>query len=152
MDEQITGKGTATEPNPQFLAWMQEFRIGDDDKSQVRRWTAVNSISANADENDLEALIRIALASRQVPMRAQQDKIVQAFQTSDPPFSPQLNGRELQVLAASCLVHIAQSENETLASIAALLISTAFFGWRPHCELADGPAWLRQAQTSGVIG
>jgi hypothetical protein len=116
-------------PHPQFATWMREFRLGQDHgPALAQRWAGVTSIAAFAKHDEVEALVRLALKSRQQPATAEFEKIVGAFRDEDSSFSVEKNARELEVLAAITLVQIAQTIDDIAASTAALAITTSLVG------------------------
>ena len=124
MADQVTKDEDIEQPHPQFATWMREFRLGQEDvPSLAQRWAGIASIAAFAEHDEVEALVRLALKSRQVPAAAALDKIVGAFTDEDSSFTLAKNARELEVLAAVTLVRLAQAVDNESASIAALTIT-----------------------------
>lgn len=126
MAEAVTnGSTTEVKPSPWFFTWMNEFRLGDGNASILQRWKGLVSFADNADHDDIEALVRLALASRQSAQLDRLNAFQEAFRTDDPAFSVASNSRELQVLAACCLIHITQTTASDMAVVAALAVATA---------------------------
>lgn len=116
-------------PHPQFATWMREFRLGQDNAPSLEhRWAGVAAIRKIAQVDEIEALARLALKSRQQPMASVLEKIVGAFANEDSEFTAAKNARELEVLAAITLVHLSQTLDDSFAPTAALVITTALVG------------------------
>lgn len=126
MAEQVSNEVESQAQQPQFATWMRDFRLGQDDApSLAQRWAGVTAVVAFAQDDEVEALIRLALKSRQQPGAAMLEKIVGAFAKTDSSFAATKNARELEVLAAITLVQLAQTITDPAAPTAALAISTA---------------------------
>lgn len=108
----------------QFQTWMAEFQLGDNNESIKRRWNAVVKLADEIDFEDIEALVRLALKTRQLPSSASVDRIVTHLQDGDS-FSATQNARELEVLSAIALVYIASDPENNFASEAALSVLTS---------------------------
>lgn len=129
MADQVIKDAEVEEPHPQFATWMRDFRLGQDDAPSLKeRWAGVAAVVAFAQDDEIEALIRLALKSRQQPAAAMLEKIVSTFAETDSSFTAVKNARELEVLAAITLVQLAQTIEDSAAATAALAISTALVG------------------------
>lgn len=116
-------------PHPQFATWMREFRLGQDNApSLAQRWAGIAAIRGFARGDEIEALARLALKSRQQPVASVLEKIVGAFANEDSDFTAAKNARELEVLAAITLIHLSQALDDPFAPSAALAITTALVG------------------------
>lgn len=109
----------------QFQTWMAEFQLGDNNESIRRRWNAAVKLADEIDFEDIEALVRLALKTRQRPSAASVDSIVTHLQEEGDSFSASQNARELEVLSAIVLVYIASDPENSLASEAALTVLTS---------------------------
>ncbi len=103
---------------------MGEFCLGEDGAS-IQRWKGLTSFAKNAAHDDIEALLRLALGSRQPPAADRLSSFQEAFRKVDPDFSTANNSRELQVLAACTLIYIAQTPGNNVAPGAALAMATS---------------------------
>lgn len=112
----------------QFRSWMSEFHFDDGGERQEKRWSAIQKLAAEADDEDIETLLSLTLNARNGASSEATAKIVSVFQATDPDFTAAQNARELQVLSAASLTHIAMSRGSELPAIAALSLSTALVG------------------------
>lgn len=107
-------------PSPWFYTWTKEFQLGESSETIIQRWRATCSFADNAEGADVEALVRLAIGSRHVPAPDWIDTLEETFREDYPAFTASTNARELQVLAACCLLRISQNPNNESANIAAL--------------------------------
>lgn len=129
MADQLDKEAEVEAPHPQFATWMREFRLGQDNApSLAQRWTGVAAVTKFAQNDEIEALARLALKSRHQPAASVLEKIVGAFANEDSDFTAAKNARELEVLAAITLVHLSQMLDDPIAPTAALAITTALVG------------------------
>ncbi len=113
---------------PQFKSWMGEFHFDDGGERQEQRWSALQKLAAEADEKDIETLLALTLNARNGASPESTAKILSPFQATDPEFTVAQNAREIQVLSAASLTHIAMSRGRELSAIAALSLSTGLVG------------------------
>ncbi|WP_435609809.1 GTPase-associated system all-helical protein GASH [Pseudomonas knackmussii] len=106
-----------------FARWYETVSLGDDSKRQ-KRWEGIVGIVASADLQMLEALLRLAFATRQQPAPACLQAVRQCFKNADEAFEMSGNDRELQVLAAAALVALMQDANARVAEQAAIAVTT----------------------------
>ena len=120
---------TGTEPpmHPDFVRWIGEIDIGSDAARQETRWRGVNDLARVADSKDIDALLRLAFKTRQLPAAASTQKFREVFKAADTDFQMQGNDRELQLLAAATLVAIMNAEGRLGAQVA-LSVSAASLG------------------------
>jgi hypothetical protein len=127
--DQISKEAEAEAPHPQFATWMREFRLGQDNAPLLaQRWAGVTAVRKFAKYDEIEALVRLALTSRQQPSAPVLERIVSAFANEDSDFGAARNARELEVLAAITLVHLSQTLDDPFAPAAALALTTAIVG------------------------
>jgi hypothetical protein len=107
-----------------FSRWNHAIGIGDESARQETRWAGVSAAALSADHNDIEALVRLAFQSRQVPIAASVEKFRQSFKNVDVDFEMHVNDRELQVLAAATLATL-MTAGGTAGAKAALTVTTA---------------------------
>jgi hypothetical protein len=112
-------------PSPWFYTWTKEFQLGEGSELLNQRWHAISSFADTAEGSDVEALVRLAIGSRQAPSPDWIASLEGAFREEYPVFTASSNARELQVLAACCLLHIGQDPNNDAANFAALASATA---------------------------
>ena len=110
-----------------FARWYSAVSLGDDQARRQARWTGVSTIVNDADRNTVEALLRLAHRSRQLPANAAVQSIRQAFKAADDAFEVRGNERELQVLAGACLAVLMESVEE-VGAVAALAATTSGLG------------------------
>lgn len=126
MADAVTKEGTEeVKPSPWFYAWTKEFQLGEGSEPLSQRWRAISSFADNAEDADVEALVRLAIGSRHAPSPEWIAILEEAFREEYPAFTASSNARELQVLAACCLLHISQDPNNEVANLAALASATA---------------------------
>jgi hypothetical protein len=109
----------------QFPTWMSEFELGANDEARQRRWDGVAQISENADKNEVEALVRLAFKTRHKPTCDAVRRIIGTFGAVDPERPVEDGSREMQVLAGASLIAILNCDDQDIAAVAALAITTA---------------------------
>lgn len=112
----------------EFPVWMHEFELGGDAAARLRRWDGVRDITGKAAKEFIEPLVRLAFKSviRSKPNSVVLTHIVEAFRQADPESPVDPSGREIEVLAAACLVVlIGSNEDMELATTSALAVATA---------------------------
>ena len=107
-----------------FPQWYASISIGEDEKTRQARWDAITTIVSSANRAIIEALIRIALSTRQKPDEPSLEVIREAFKATDQAFQTNGNDRELKVLAAICLA-ILMDRGGTSGAVACLMTLTA---------------------------
>ncbi|MBT9504979.1 GTPase-associated system all-helical protein GASH [Rhodoferax sp.] len=111
-------------PSPWFYTWTKEFQLGEGSELLKQRWQAIGSFADTAKSLDVEPLVRLAIGSRQAPSPEWIATLEETFREEYPAFTASSNTRELQVLAACCLLHISQDPNNEAANLAALASAT----------------------------
>ncbi len=112
----------------EFPAWMHEFELGGNDDARHLRWNGVIGVTRDAEKDSIEPLVRLAFKSvtRSKPNSDALAEIVEAFRQADPERPVDPIGREIEVLAAACLVVLIDSnEDQELATATALAVATA---------------------------
>jgi hypothetical protein len=110
-----------------FARWYGLVSFTSDHAIRQARWEGVTNVVAEADFDTVEALLRLAHRSRQLPAPGQLQAIRDAFKAADEAFEMSGNDRELQVLAAICLATLMDGDTK-VASLAALAASTTGLG------------------------
>jgi hypothetical protein len=154
VDDAVTKEGTEeVKPSSWFYAWTREFQLGEDSELLSQRWQAIGSFADNAKGADVEALVRLAICSRHAQSPEWIATLEDAFREEYPAFTASGNARELQVLAACCLLHISQDPNNDVATLAALAIATASVaGQRKFSLPGDLPQAANEALLSLYLG
>lgn len=111
-------------PSPWFYTWTKEFQLGEGSEAASQRWRAVSSFAENADRSDIEGLVRLAVGGRHSPKPEWIATLEEAFREDYPAFTASSNNREMQVLAACCLLQISQDPINEVANLAALASAT----------------------------
>lgn len=125
MAEVVTEENAEEQkPSPWFYTWMKEFQLGDSGDAILVRWRAISEFAANAELSDVEPLTRLAAGSRHGPSAEWIRTLEVAFRESYPAFTASANVRELQVLAACCLIAITEDTDNQCANAAALACAT----------------------------
>lgn len=126
MADEVTKEDTEeVKPSPWFHAWTKEFQLGEGGELLSQRWQAIRSFADTAEGADVEALVRLAIRSRHTPSSDWLTSLEESFREEYPAFTANSHARELQVLAACCLLHISQDSNNDAANLAALASVTA---------------------------
>ena len=107
-----------------FPRWHTAIAIGNDTERRNARWAAVYALAENADMPLVEALVRLAFATKQTPSGQVLSRIHEAYRQTDETFDASNAAREIQVLAAACLAVLFESSSDTAAT-AALSVATA---------------------------
>lgn len=102
-----------------FPAWYATLEVAQG-ATATARWAGVAKALEKPQVDEVEALIRLALKSRQLPNDAVKARIVGNIAAGDPTFGTVAADRELQVLAAAALV-----ARLIPSDIAALALTTA---------------------------
>lgn len=116
----------APQMHEDFPRWYATLSVGADTEQRAARWAGVDAIVTKADRAAVEALIRIAFASRQAPSAHSLTRIQEAYAAEDETFDPRRAGREMEVLAGACLAVLFERGGD-LGAIAALRVATASF-------------------------
>lgn len=132
------------EMNENFVRWYETLVVGSDDARRSARWKGLLALVENADRQIIEALVRLALETRQTPPAAPLESIRNSFKSTDDGFEMTGNDAELKVLAAATLAELMEGDDE-LAALATLSISTAEFGGGRKGELVRSLRLLSDA-------
>lgn len=147
VDAMTDDETEEVQPSPWFFTWMKEFSLGDAGAVMTQRWQAVEKFAEGADGSDVEALVRLALASKHPASSDRAKALEQAFRDEGQNFTAKDNARELQVLAACCLIKIAEDTDNDSAVTAALAMATASIAGLRRLTL---PVDLLQAATAAL--
>lgn len=137
-----------------FARWYEAVSLGDESKRQ-KRWEGIAGVVASADRQMLEALLRLAFATRQQPAAAALQAMRQCFKNADEAFEMSGNDRELQVLAAASLIALMQDASARMAEEAAIAVTTTMLldgrssGTLPMDLAALGEAAIRKLGEEG---
>jgi len=112
---------------PDFPRWIASTELGGNSARRDARWAGASVIARSASREITEALLRLALKSRQEPSTAALQKIREAFYAADNTFEMQGNAKELQVLAGATLAAILTLSDDGAAD-AAVAVSAAMAG------------------------
>ena len=102
-----------------FPAWYATVSIGQSNAA-VARWSGIVEAAKATTRADIEAFIRIAFRSKQEPSAEAVEKFAKAIRSADNTFDTAAASREMQVLAASLLMHLFP-----INIFAALMVTTA---------------------------
>ena len=120
---------TSVEPMHQnFAHWYDSVSMGDNTARRHCRWEGLLNVVANADNEIVEALLRLAYGTRQTPPQSSIQTIRQHFKTADETFEMDGNNRELQILAGACLAVLMEDTSSDQAERAALAVTTTALG------------------------
>jgi len=110
-----------------FPRWLATTGIADDEERRTARWAGVSALVRSANRDATEALLKIALKTRQPPAAPALQKIREAFHEADNTFEMQRNDKELRLLAGATLA-ACLAGNDAVASQTSLAVSTATVG------------------------
>jgi hypothetical protein len=102
-----------------FPAWYATVSVGQPDAA-VARWPAVLEAAKATTRADIEVFVRIAFKTKQAPSAEGTEKFTKAIRSTDNTFDAVTAAREMQVLAASVLMHLCP-----INVYAALAVTTA---------------------------
>ena len=111
----------------EFARWYRTVDLRLDPSCRQNRWNGVLAFAEDANQDDIEALIRLAFRTQQAATTSTMQRILQAFKTADGAFDIQDNERELEVLAATCLA-VLMADGKDVGTTAALAITTTELG------------------------
>lgn len=117
-----------------FARWHGTVGLGDDQPRRQARWQGLSAIIGEASRGDVEALVRLAFRTRQVPAPSDLQKIRQAFKEADDAFDMHGNDRELQVLAGASLA-VLMERGSDIGATAALAVTTTMLGGARAADL-----------------
>ena len=108
-----------------FARWYETVSLGENAARRQGRWEGISSVVGDASQEMVEALLRLAYNTRQVPLQSTIQTIRQHFKTADETFEMSGNDRELQVLSGACLAALMEDSDADEAAVAALAVTTA---------------------------
>lgn len=108
----------------EFLRWYRAVELDQDLEKLQNRWIGVEALAKKVTRADVEAMIRIAFRTKQLPASHSLEDIRKVFKEADSLFEMYGNSRELEVLCSAGLVAILENGDEVGAA-AALAITTA---------------------------
>ena len=123
----------------EFARWYRAVDLQSDLSHHQARMQGVDAIVRDADRDDLETLLRLVFPTKRPPTRASAQAIRRRFAAVDDTFPMENNDRELQILAAICLVALINN-GDAMGAAAALAVTTASFGGarRPNLPVDIG--------------
>ena len=113
-----------------FPRWYAAVAVGDNASRCNARWAAVHAIAQGADAPMMEALIRLAFATKQPPSSHAVNKLHDAYREADDTFDPRQAAREMQVLAAAILAVLFEGDGDIAAAAALNVAAASFAGAR----------------------
>jgi hypothetical protein len=120
----------APQMHKDFPRWYATLEVGPDTDRRAARWAGVDAVVSKADRATVEALVRIAFASRQPPAGHSLTRIQEAYRFEDETFEPAKAAREMEVLAGACLAVLFDRGGDLGAAAALSVASASFAGGR----------------------
>lgn len=120
--------------HPDFARWYSVVELDSDLERRQARWQGICDLIERADFALVEALIRMAFKTRQLPATASVQLMRDILREADGAFEMQGNDREMQVLAGACLAALMADGTET-AALAALAVTTTSLAGSRRAEL-----------------
>jgi hypothetical protein len=112
------------EMHPQFPRWYGGVDMEQARERASRRWEGIAAIVTTADEEGVEAMLRVAFRAKAPPAPAALETIKTAFKAADDFFETSGNAREMELLCGCCLA-VLMEQSTDLAAYAALGVTTA---------------------------
>jgi hypothetical protein len=109
-----------------FPRWYAPLSVEDDKTRRYARFVSVSRIAASANRDLVEALIRLAFSTRQMPVGGTASLLLEAIKAEDDTFDPTTATQEFRVLAGATL-HLLFERNDDLGAAAALSVTTTYF-------------------------
>nr|VFJ73583.1 MAG: hypothetical protein BECKFW1821C_GA0114237_10535 [Candidatus Kentron sp. FW] len=134
-----------------FARWYSTVQMGDNKERREARWNGVRGIVEEAEWADIEALIRLAFATKQAPPSDAVQKFRQAFRNADETFEMRGNDRELQVLTGACLALLMEEGGDIGAQTALTVTTTGLAGARAS-DLPSDLSVLAEDAISQIAG
>ncbi|MEH6784416.1 MAG: GTPase-associated system all-helical protein GASH [Alcanivorax jadensis] len=111
-----------------FAPWYKTVSFSCDEELIRARWEGLLSFIDEVNENEVEALLRLAYGTRQPPEADVVQSFREKFKEADEAFEMSGNDREMQLLAAACLAVIMSTVDAEKAPFAAIAVTTTAFG------------------------
>ncbi|MBA4316212.1 MAG: GTPase-associated system all-helical protein GASH [Limnobacter sp.] len=116
--------------HPDFARWYHAVEIDYDQERRQARWDAVCELRDKADFALVEALIRLAFKTRQLPTSGSLQLMRDVITEQDETFPAQGNDREMQILAGASLAVIMEDEGDVACCAALAVTTTCIAGGR----------------------
>ena len=123
----------ATPMHEDFPDWYGEVNLDPAPARLRARWKGISTLLRDADRDTVQGLLLLTHQSRHLPA-ALLPKIRQPFKATDATFTMRGNDRELQILAASCLAVLIETD-PNLGPFAALSATTSGLDGARHPNL-----------------
>lgn len=123
-------KGDVNNMHQDFPRWYRVVSIEDDLDRVQRRWVGVSALVASATRAEIEAMIRLAFRTKQVPIPSALARVRQEFKSADELFDMQGNDRELEILCGATLAVLFERGGDRGATAALAMTTTALDGAR----------------------
>lgn len=120
--------------HPDFARWYSVVELDGKAERRRARWEGVRMLMERADFPLVEALIRLAFKTRQLPTAPSVQLMRDVFREADETFEMQGNDREMQVLASACLAALMADSTE-IASHTALAVTTTCLAGARRADL-----------------
>lgn len=120
--------------HPDFARWYRAVELDDNQERRQARWDAVGVLREKANFALVEALIRLAFKTRQLPASNSLQLMRDVFTEQDETFPAQGNDREMQILAGASLAAIMEDDGD-VACCAALAVTTTSMAGGRRAEL-----------------
>jgi GTPase-associated system helical domain len=131
----------------EFPRWFASVTVGPRESQRDARWAAISVLAKTDDSEITEALIRLALQTKQTAHSKALAAIRQAFYSKDNTFAMSGNDRELQVLAAAALAARMTFSSTTAAETALAVVTTTF----DNSRSADLPMDLQALANQSIV-
>lgn len=120
--------------HPDFSRWYSVVELDGNPERRRARWEGISMLMERADFALVEALIRLAFKTRQLPATPSVQLMRDIFREADETFEMQGNDREMQLLAGACLAAI-MADNTEIAPRTALAVTTTCLSGARRAEL-----------------
>ena len=111
----------------EFPRWYRPVGIGENRERLQARWKGVVGLVEDPDGKSIETMIAIALRTKPGPQASNVASLRQTFKDVDALFDLEDNDRELEILCASALATLFESDSDA-AALAALSTTTTSCG------------------------
>lgn len=128
-----------------FPRWHAAVAVGNDTDLRDARWAAVHALAEKADASMVEALVRLAFATKQAPSGHALSKLYEAYREADDTFDSSSAAREMQVLAGACLAVLLEASGDSAATAALSVATSSLAGGRTAKLPMDLPALAEAA-------
>lgn len=116
--------------HPEFARWYSAVELDANQERRQARWEGICALLERDDFGLVEALIRLAFKTRQLPATPSLQLIHESFKEADETFDTQGNDREMQVLAGACLAAMMVQDGDNASRTALAVTTTCMAGGR----------------------